>query len=349
MPKFLFFMIKYQLIFFLVFFISCNSRGSVESKEHFSIVEEIKIQDNHFVDRIYKNDLYSIVERVSVPEYVGNIYQLRSNAKGIYFNDKESVYRYKNGEFETVYTPGKGSGPNEVPQIFRFDIKDDDVIAIAGYPDLRLLLYQIQSDTNKLIQTQYRGNALIDKNFNFYGEHSGNSSSYMITKFDVEGGSILSFGNLFNNQDMSLTMFDFYWDYNEKFDVIIIGFMYAGYYASIDTEGNLKYMVESIQHPGQLPTLVNRNNMQYIDNEVSIMRGLTTNNDEIHVYTAKAMNRQGDIYGALIDVMDVQTGRYQFSYILEEPLHWPLVLLDDYSIVSINEDYELIKWQRNFR
>lgn len=340
-------MIKYSLACILLLIISCSNKNSVERNEQFSIRKEIDIRDNHFEKRVYVDNLYTIVERMPIPEYVGNIYQLRSNPGGVYFNDNETIYRFKFGEFETVYNPAKGSGPNEVPQIFRFDIRDDDVVAIAGYPEMRILLHQIQSDTTKLIHTQYRGNVLIDKKFNIYGEHSGNSSSFMITKFDAEGDSVLSFGNLFINQDMSLTMFDFYWDYNDKYDMIILGFMYAGYYAVVNSDGNLKYIVESIQHPGQLPTMVNRNNMQYVDNELSIMRGLTTNNDEIHIYTAKAMNRQREIYGALIDVLDVRTGQYQFSYVLDEPLHWPVVLLDDYSLVSINEGYELIRWQRN--
>lgn len=340
-------MIRCHFALFLFVFAACSNKESIERNEHYSILENIIVQENHFKERIFENDLYTIAERISIPDYVGNINQIKANSGRIYFNDKQSIYGYKDGKFEIIYTPGKGSGPNEISQIFRFDIRDDDVIAIAGYPDMRLLLHQLQSDTTKLIHTQYRGHTLIDKHFNVYGENSGHPSSFMITKFDTEGDSILSFGHLFHNQDMSLTMFDFYWDYNEHHDVIILGFMYSGYYAAIDSEGNVIYVVESIQHPGHVPTMVNRNNMQYVGNEASILRGLATRNDEIHIYSAKAMNRQREVYGALIDVLDVGTGMYQFSYVLQEPLHWPIEVLDDYSIVSVNENYELVRWQRN--
>lgn len=142
-------------------------------------------------------------------------------------------------------------------------------------------------------------------------------------------------------------MFDFYWDYNAKYDLIIIGFMYAGYYVAINTAGEINYVVESIQYPGNLPTLVNTDGRMYVDEEgKTIMNWISTNNDETHIFTASAMNSKKEKYGALIDVIDTKTGEYKFSYVLDEVLHWPILLLDDYSIVSVTENYELITWKR---
>lgn len=324
----------------------CNESNSVKLNEHFSLLDGVEVSDNNFEKRIYKNEVYKISSRINIPDYVGNIYQLKSSNEALYFNDKKSIYRFKDGKFKKAYTPNKGRGPQEIPQIFRFDIRDD-VIAIAGYPEMRVLIHQIRTDTTKLIMTNYRGNVLIDKRFNFYGENTSNPSSFMITKFDANGDSLNSFGQFFNNQNQSLNMFDYYWDYNQKHDLIIIGFMSVGYYIALDTDGNIKYVVESIQYPGRIPLLVNRNGMRYVDDEGKIvMSGLTTNNDEFHVYTAKAMNNNNEIYGAVIDVLDVKDGSYKFSYVIKEPLHWPIELLDNYSLVSITDIYELVKWER---
>jgi len=48
----------------------------------------------------------------------------------------------------------------------------------------------------------------------------------------------------------------------------------------------------------------------------------------------------------VIDVIDVRDGTYSFSYILNEPLHWPIVLLNDGSVASVTRDYELVIWKR---
>src|SRR5690554_5604501 len=178
---------KIQFLCLLILMAACSKKPA---ENDFSLLKGITVIENGFTERVFKNDLYQIIERAEIPEYVDKIYQLRYNPDGIYFNDSRSIYKYKDGSFENIFTPSKGSGPNEVPQIFRFDIRYDDIIAIAGYPDLRILLHQLQSDTSKLIMTEYRGNVLIDKKLNFYGEDASHSSSYMVAKFNSNGDSI---------------------------------------------------------------------------------------------------------------------------------------------------------------
>ena len=41
------------------------------------------------------------------------------------------------------------------------------------------------------------------------------------------------------------------------------------------------------------------------------------------------MGEDKKIYDARIGVLDVQTGEYKFSDVLNEPLQWPVLLLDD--------------------
>lgn len=330
--------------------VSCGNgnRGEVHSGERYHLLEEVPLADNGFESREFRNDLYTVDERAWIHDSVGNVIQLHANEEGIYFSDKEAIHRYRDGTFATVYVPSKGRGPNEVPQVFRFDIRHDDVIAISGYPEFRVLLHQLGTGRSKLIETGYRGNVLIDKRLNIYGESTAHPSSYMITRFNAEGDSAGSFGRFFSNQQTSLNMFDFYWDYNDTHDLIVIGFMYAGYYLALQTDGTVLYAVESIRHPGYMPAVVRRGGMQYVDAEgKSILRGITTAGDEMHVYTAKAMNSGREVYGAVIDVLDVASGEYKFSYLLEEPLHWPVELTNDYHLISITESYELVKWKRN--
>jgi len=58
------------------------------------------------------------------------------------------------------------------------------------------------------------------------------------------------------------------------------------------------------------------------------------------------MGEDKKIYGARIGVLDVQTGEYKFSDVLNEPLQWPVLLLDDYRMISITEAYDLVTWKR---
>jgi hypothetical protein len=327
--------------------ISCENSQNVNTNRQFALIDSLKVHDNKFQKRIFRNDSYKIKLNTKVPDYVGNIYGLVEGSESIYLSDKESIYSYKNGAFKNVYTPSKGRGPNEVPQIFRFDIINDSLITIAGYPELRILIHDLERDTTNLINTEYRGNVISDSEGNIYGENTNNKSSNMITKFTSKGDSVASFGEFFKNQDISLNMFDYYWTYNKKYNTIIIGFMYVGYYVAINMDGEIIYIVESIQYPGTMPTFVNTGDMAYIDEEgKNIMNWITSNNDETHIYTASAMNRKEEIYGALIDVIETNTGEYKFSYVLKEKLHWPILLLDDYSIASITENYDLIIWER---
>ncbi|MDQ7062989.1 MAG: hypothetical protein Q9P90_01955 [candidate division KSB1 bacterium] len=342
-------LLRFILILCLILgLIGCKGKDSLEKGSFYSMLKDIPVRDNRFGKRIFKNDLYELEERTKLPDYVGDIRQLRSHRKWIYMSDRESIYRFKNGIFEIVFTPEKGQGPNEVPQIFRFDIRDDDIVAIAGYPEARLLLHQLSTDTSMLIMTQYNEHVLIDKNYNFYGMNNNDLSGYMFCKFNIDGDSVLSMGRFFKNQEKSLNMFDAYWDYNEKYDLIVIGFMYVGYYLVMDTGGRVKYAIESFYLPGNYPKIVTHNDVSYMDNEgKAILLHLSTNKDEVHIFTAHALNKKKKIYGALIDVFDIRTGTYMFSYVLPEPLHWPILLLDDYSLVAITQNYDLVIWKRN--
>lgn len=337
---------KYFL-FLMVIIASCGERDSAKTPGRFDMVQEISVTENNFKSREFRNGIYQVKERIKIPEFVGNINGLVANSGGIYISDKQHIFRYNDGSFDSVFTPNKGRGPNEVPQIFRFDVFKDSLIAIAGYPELRILTHDFHSDSTNLINTHYRGNVLFDQEGNIYGEYTNHPSSYMITKLSTAGDSLNSFGKLFENQHMSLNMFDLYWDYNEKHNLIIIGFMYVGYYIALTPEGDVEYAVESIQHPGRMPLFINSGGIEYIDEEgKTVLRWLSTNNDETHIYTASAMNRKEEVYGALIDVIDAGTGEYKFSYVLEEALHWPIVLLDDYNIASVTEGYDLVIWER---
>jgi len=324
-----------------------NDPAATVDANSFALLDDIEVQDNQFDERTFRNDLYEVKERTPVPEFVGNIYQLHEGERGIYLNDPQAIHRYDAGQFETVFDPPKGEGPGEVNQVFRFDVRGDTLIAIAGYPGNRIMLHNLKTDSTRLLQTMYRGNVLIDRNGAIYGERTGASAGAMITKFSPLGDSLTSFGRLFSNQDRGLNMFDVHWDYNETHDAIILGFMYVGYFAVVDPGGSLRYITESTRHPGEFPPLVKQAGMRFVDTEgSSVLRNVTTNHDEVHIFTANAARSSGDVYGAVIDVMDVRDGTYQFSYVLEEPLHWPILLLDDYSIAAVTRDYELVIWER---
>lgn len=326
---------------------SCSDHGSVSNDDQFVLNDEIEIRDNTFNERIFRNELFEIRERIAIPEYIGDIYQLRAGIQGIYLNDRNSVYRYKDGHFEVVVKPMIGEGPNEIEGVFRFDVHASGNIAIAGYPGNRIMSYYPETDSISMIETRYRGNVLMNREGNIYGRMSSPPSGHLFTKFSIDGDSLRSFGKLFSNQDISMNMFDLYWDYNEKHDAIVVGFMYVGYYAVINSDGSVRYVVESPDKPGEFPPIVQRGNWHYVDTEGrTMLRDLTTNEDEIHVFRANATDRGGDVYGAVIDVLDVRDGTYSFSYILNEPLHWPIVLLNDGSVASVTRDYELVIWKR---
>ena len=326
---------------------SCTDDDPAADTDSFALLDDIEVQDNQFDERTFRNDLYEVKERTPVPEFVGNIYQLHEGERGIYLNDPQAVHRYDAGQFETVFDPPKGEGPGEVNQVFRFDVRGDTLVAIAGYPGNRFMLHNLETDSTRLVQTTHDGNVLVDREGNIYGEASGASPDPMITKFSPLGDSLTSFGRLFSSQDRGLNMFDVHWDYNETHDAIILGFMHVGYFAVLDPGGSLRYITESTRHPGEFPTLVKQAGMRFVDTDgSSVLRDVTTNRDEVHIFTANAARRSGDVYGAVIDVIDVRDGTYQFSYVLEEPLHWPILLLDDYSIAAVTRDYELVIWER---
>ena len=334
-------------ILLILLIVGCKGKDAVDKSSFYALLSDIPVRNNQFENRSFKRNLYKIGERAKIPDFIGDIRQLRSHGKWIYLADRESIYRYKNGTFEVVFTPEKGQGPNEVPQIFRFDIRNDDLIAIAGYPDARILLHRLSRKTSSLVMTQYGDHVLIDRNQNIYGMHSNDLSGYMFCKFSSEGDSISNIGRFFTNQDKSLNMFDAYWDYNDTYDLIVIGFMYVGYYIVMDTQGQVRYAIESFHLPGNFPKIVQINDTRYMDNEgKAIMLHLSTAGDEVHVFTAHTLNKKKEPYGALIDVFDIRTGAYKFSYILKEPLHWPILLLEDYSLIAVTQDYELVIWKR---
>jgi len=334
------------MLFFLAFWLaSCNSENTLERE--FGFLHKATLVDDEAPERVLKKDVYKKIKKVEIPSYVGDLRELAIDGDTIYFSDTESVYRYFNDEFDIAFTPKKGRGPMEVPQIFRFEIRNN-IIAISGYPDLRLLIHDLSTGLSKLIMTQYRSDVMIDDHMNIYGENSSNISGNMFNMFSINGDSLKSFGNLFNNQAQSLDMFDFYWSYNTKHDLIFIGFMYVGYYVALTTDGEVIYSMHSLHHPGRFPVITTQGGYRFVDDGgINILRQLTTANDELHIYTAHAADKKGDYYGALVEVFDVPTGKYKFSYVLDEVLHWPILLLDDYGLVSVNQDYEMVFWERN--
>ena len=326
-------------------FISCRSDNSIQ--RDFNFLHGATLIDDEAPERILKKDVYKKTKKVDIPPYVGNLRELAVDGDTIYFSDTESVYRYFDGEFKIAFTPDKGRGPMEVPQIFRFDIRNN-IIVISGYPDLRLLIHNLTSGDSKLLESEYRGHVLVDKYSNIYGDNSSNLSEMMFTKFSSVGDSLKSFGSLFENQYRSLNMFDLYWSYNSKHDLIFIGFMYVGYHVALTTDGEVKYSMHSIHHPGRYPVITTQGGYRFVDDGgISILRQLTTANDELHVYTAHAADKKGEYYGALVEVFDVPTGKYKFSCVLDEVLHWPILLLEDYGLVAVNQDYEMVFWERN--
>ncbi len=336
---------NFLLFLSVIWLISCHGDNSVQ--RDFNYLYKATLIDEKAPERILKKDVYNKIKKVDIPPYVGNLRELAVDGDTIYFSDTESVYRYFDGKFKIAFTPDKGRGPMEVPQIFRFEIRNN-IIAISGYPDLRLMIHDLSRDVSNLIMTQYRSDVMIDENSYIYGENSSNISGNMFNKFSSNGDSLKSFGNLFNNQAQSLDMFDFYWSYNSKHDLIFIGFMYVGYHVALTTDGEVKYSMHSIHHPGRYPVITTQGGYRFVDDGgISILRQLTTANDELHVYTAHAADKKGEYYGALVEVFDVPTGKYKFSYVLDEVLHWPILLLDDYGLVAVNQDYEMVFWERN--
>lgn len=340
--SFLFIVISFTII------VSCSKKQATDNDHDFQLRKDILLIDNGFTSRNFIPDLYSKLSSYQLPEYVGNVYQIKVNDDIIYFNDTQSIYRFKDGQVEEVFTPSKGRGPKEVPQIFRFDIRYNDIIAIAGFPEHRLLLHQISTDTTALIETPYRLDVILDNLLNIYGVHTSDESNYMFKKMDTEGNKIALMGKLFNNLEMSMNMFNLYWHYNTQNDLIVVGFMYAGFIVVMKSSGEIKYVTHSIQRPGVYPKIVTAHNMSYVDSGgPDILRGLFTIADEIHINTAHALDKDNNIYGAVIDVIHLLTGQYLYSYILEEHIHWPFALLDDKTFVTITSDYNLVKWKRN--
>jgi hypothetical protein len=283
-----------------------------------------------------------------IPEHIGSINTIRAYDDRIFIHDRSSIFEFKDGDFITVFTPPKGDGPGEINQIYRFDIIPDSLIAIAGYPDARVLIHDLVKDTSIVITTLYRGNVLILDSGRVMAENSNHESEKMFTVFNLSDEfREESFGTYFKNQMLSLNGFDFVWSIDRVSHRIAIGFRYVGYHILLDAQSFDYHLIESMQDPGRLPALVTRSDMTYIDSDgPDLVYDVSIFENELHVFSTYITNDHKELYGTIIDVMNANTGTYSYSYILDRPLRYSFSVVNDSTIVGLTEDFELAIWKR---
>ncbi|MEO9885831.1 MAG: hypothetical protein ABJR05_02190 [Balneola sp.] len=334
---------RFLIITLSLIAISCSDNtidnydfSPLEPKSVLKFEQELNIQDDFF-----KKDTL-----INLPDFTNTIYKIQSSDGVIYFNDSRAIYTLNvNLEIEEYFVPKKGKGPAEVTQIFRFDILKDSVIAIANYPEQRVLIHDLVRDTAYVLQTKYDNDVLIRNSNNFIALKTNSETGKMFQTLSLWEDKQNSFGELFNNQIRSLDMLNAHIDtYNRE--SFVIAFNSVGYMAGFNFDGSTTFLAESSIFPGFIGKYITRNGISYFDDEgKTITNALTVGENEFHVFTRLFGNKKGEILGSIIDVFDLQNGQYMYSYKLDEEID-EFELVSDSILVGITEQHQLGVWKK---
>lgn len=331
------------VIIFLLFF-SCAKIS--QEKKVFLPNEDNEIQI--FDSEITYKDIYSLEKTVLLPDFVGNVYRIASSNGNIFFNDENAIYTYepKNNKVIEYYNPIKGRGPGEVSSIFRFEIINNSYIIIANYPEKNLVFVDLINDTSYTILTEFDSGLIsLSNKKSFLAYNSSHPSGNMFQELSISGKELNQFGNYFTNQNKSLDLLNSHTDsYNGE--NIVIGFNSVGYFIGLNEDGSTKFFVESSIYPGFIPIYVTRNGYSFFDTQQKmISNSLTVGETEFHVFTRLLANKEKIITASSIDVFDVHTGKYKYSYKLEKEI-LEFEILNDSTLIAITPDHELVFWEK---
>ena len=332
---------KIHLIIILIFSSCTNGNEKSISFDPFGkipIVENSLNKENELLEK------FDFKYEVDLPEDVGAIRRLLSRNGIVYIGDKKAIYEYNFESFNELFRPSTGRGPEEIENIYRFDVSDN-LIAIAAYPSERTLIKDKIKDTSYVYTNGYDEGVLITSNeHEFIGICSNPISGNFFQSYNLLSQDTTEFGKIFENQEMSLDAFSFYVDsYNQN--LFVMGFYTAGYYAVWDYDGNLKFLSESVRNSGFIPKYIQKDGFSFIDTEgVTITHSITMGKDEFHAYTRILGNKKKEKNGSIIDVYSLDKGKYKYSYKLNRVLD-SIEIVDDSILVGITQDFKLAVWK----
>lgn len=333
-------LIKFLL---LLIFIACEKEIIPDNKGEFGLIVDQKIISPDFSERIYSVE-YEIKNRIAIPDTIQDIYQLKAFGNLVYFNDRKAVYsaNLDNGKVDLILNPSKGRGPNEINQVFRFDTDGKGNFALSGFPENRIMIFDQNNGETSIFETFFNTSVLIFDDV-LVGFSPTHISDNFFTNYSLSGDSLTSYGNYFNNQYRSQGIFDMYWDYNLKHNKIAIGYTKVGYIKVLNRDGNLEKIISSLQFPKQIPKLITQGGYTFMEQAPTVISHLSTYGDEMHLSSAKLKRQDGNT-SSIVDVINLITGKYSHSYKIEEEITWPIEVLNDSTVITVNNNFDLVVW-----
>lgn len=224
------------------------------------------------------------------------------------------------GEILGTYGGAEGQGPGEFTSVTDFLVDERNRIWMVDATNGRITVYTEDGTIDAIIPFRKPPYRLVTvANDRFVVMNEPVHASHLFTIYDLENNEarfVHEFGVLLKNQERDSLALDG-WVSGKGTGPFVLAPLFAGYLASFDRSGSLRFMVETVESVG-IPRMRRREDGTRIVRSDSRRSALTVSVDNGKVYVLSILKAGIRNIGAL-DVYSADDGSYLYSLRLPEP------------------------------
>jgi hypothetical protein len=224
------------------------------------------------------------------------------------------------GDLVNVFGSGRGQGPGELASITDIAISEDG-LWVADNRNGRVLVFSKSGGVLRTVKTEsqpYRlvvlGNGRFASMAPFYLDH-------LFKVFNLRGEAVKRFGELKSDMKYGSLTLDGFVQVDSNKSIYYAG-IYIGVLAAYNINGELKYMVATID-PSSDPELLEDENSAWVSRDAKRNAlSISTDGEYVHIYT---YFMDGFRQVGAIDTYLAEDGTYLYSRRNPEPCSWLIV------------------------